>query len=320
MTCPRSSRRSWFASVITASETTAVPDESATINSWKLAARPHTLWAAVAPVLVGTGLAQGDGVLRVDAFVAALVGALAIQVAANFANDASDAKRGVDTEARIGPTRAVATGLLTSRQMWTGTWVALGVAALAGIYLTLIAGWVILVIGAASIVATLTYVGGPRPYGYRGLGEAFVFVFFGIVATVASRYVHDGSAPLDAWLLAIPVGFMVTAILVANNVRDIETDAATGKRTLAVMVGRTAARRLFTTLLYGTFALTAVFAATGLTPRWTIAAILVAPLARPLVRTLAVSTDGPSLIGVLQGTARLHLLVALGLAVGAAIG
>ncbi len=290
------------------------------MNPWKLAARPPTLWAAVAPVLVGAGLAGGDGVFRPDAFAAALVGALAIQVAANFANDASDARRGVDTHARIGPPRVVAEGLLTSRQIWTGTWVAFGVAAVAGVYLTLITSWVIVAVGLASILATLAYVGGPLPYGYKGFGEVFVFVFFGLVATVTSRYVHDQAAPLDAWLLAIPIGFMVTAILVANNVRDIETDAATGKRTLAVIVGRAAARRLFATLMYGAFALVAGLAVSGLTPPWTVLALTVMPLARPLAETLSHSTDGPSLIGVLQGTARLHVLVAIGLAIGAAIG
>ena len=288
-------------------------------NAWKLAARPHTLWAAVAPVLVGAGLAAGDGEFRLDALAAALIGALAIQIAANFANDASDAKRGADSAGRIGPPRAVASGLLTSRQMWTGAWVAFAVAALVGAYLAFITSWIIIAIGVASIVATLTYVGGPVPYGYRGLGEVFVFVFFGVVATVASRYVHSESAPLDAWLLAVPIGFMVTAILVANNVRDIDSDRHAGKRTLAVMIGRRQAQRLFAFLVYGTFAVIAVLATIGLVPRYCLLAVVAAPLARPLVRTLSSAADGPALIGVLQGTARLHVLVALGVAIGAVV-
>lgn len=288
-------------------------------SPWLLAARPHTLWAAVAPVVVGAGLAGHDDVVRLDAFVVALIGALAIQVAANFANDASDAKRGVDVPDRIGPTRAVAAGLLTSRQIWTGTWIAFGVAAAAGVYLTLITNWVILAVGVASIIATLTYVGGPIPYGYRGLGEIVVFVFFGVVATVGSRFVHDATAPRSAWLAAIPIGFMVTAILVANNVRDIETDAATGKRTLAVMLGRPRSQTLFVALVGGTYAAIAVFAVTGGLPPLTAMALGTAPLAIPLIRVIRTATDGPSLVGVLQGTARLHLLVAIGIAVGAVL-
>ena len=319
ITWPRSRERSWFASGITARETNQVNDSERKQNPWKLAARPHTLWAAIAPVAVGGGLAAGSDAFRIDAFVVALIGAVAIQIAANFANDASDAKRGADPAQRIGPTRAVSSGLLTSRQMWTGTWAAFAVAAAAGAYLTLITSWIIIAIGVASIVATLGYVGGPVPYGYRGLGEVFVFVFFGLVATVASRYVHDQTAPLEAWLLAIPIGFMVAAILVANNVRDIETDAVTGKRTLAVMMGLEPSRRLFAVLVYGTFTLIGAFAVVGATPTRTVLAVLAIPLARPLVKTLSTTREGPALIGVLQGTARLHLLVALAVAVGAVV-
>lgn len=285
-------------------------------NPWLLAARPHTLPAAVAPVLVGAALAGFDRVFRVDGFVAALIGALAIQVAANFANDASDAKRGADPEHRIGPPRAVASGLLTSRQVWTGTWVAFGVAAVAGIWLIAIAGWVILVVGIASILATLGYVGGPIPYGYRGLGEIFVFVFFGFVATVGSRYVHDGSAPASAWLLAIPMGCLVTAILVANNVRDIDTDAEVGKRTLAVILGRERTVTLFAGLLIGAFVTVAVFAATGATPAGTLTGLAAAPLAIPLIRTVRTEVTGPPLVAVLKGTARLQLAVAGLVAIG----
>ncbi len=291
-----------------------------TPNSWILAARPRTLWAAIAPVLVGCGLALGSGVFRADAMVAALICAVALQVAANFANDASDARRGADPETRIGPTRAVATGLLTSRQIWIGVWTMFGMAAVCGLYLALITSWVIVAVGAAAILATVTYTGGPSPYGYRGFGEISVFVFFGLTATVGSRYVHDGSAPLEAWLLAIPVGFTATAILVANNVRDIETDAAAGKRTLAVMLGRDRARAFYVLLLGGTFVVIASAAILGLTSGWTTLALVASPLALPLIRTIRTSTEGPALIHVLEGTAQLHLLVGIGLAAGAAIG
>lgn len=283
-------------------------------QAWKTAARPHTLPAAVVPVLVGGGLAYGEDVFRWDAFVWALVGALAIQIAANFANDASDARRGADTEDRLGPPRMVALGVISARRMWTATWITIAVAATAGIFLTVIAGWPILLIGGCSVIAMLGYVGGPAPYGYRGLGELFVFVFFGLVATVGSRYVHDSTAPFSAWLLAIPVGFLVTAILVVNNYRDIETDGAAGKRTLAVILGRERTRLLFVTLVYGAFVAIAVFGALGWTPVSTLFACFLIPLATIPARIVYVKTDGPALIRALKATARLHLWVGVALA------
>ncbi|MBI5156383.1 MAG: 1,4-dihydroxy-2-naphthoate octaprenyltransferase, partial [Acidimicrobiia bacterium] len=208
------------------------------MNPWLVAARPPTLLAAVAPVLVGGGLAWGDGAFRLDAFAVTLITAVAINIAANFSNDASDARRGADGPHRIGPPRAVASGLLTARRVWAATAVVLALAAAGGLYLAWISDWRLLVVGAAAIVATLTYTGGPWPYGYRGLGEVFVFGFFGLFAVVGSRFVHDATITAEAWLLAVPVGFLVTAILVANNVRDIDTDRTAGKRTLAVRLGR----------------------------------------------------------------------------------
>lgn len=303
---------------------------------WLLASRPATLGAAVVPVIVGGGLALGEdgeaasvrvlaerdigGVFRLDVFVVTLIAAVAIQIAANLANDASDARRGADTEDRIGPPRVVAEGMLSPRQVWTGVWILFVVAAACGIYLAAVAGWVIIAIGVVSIAATLGYVGGPRPYGYMGLGELFVFVFFGVVATVGSRFVHDSTAPQAAWLLAIPVGFLVTAILVVNNIRDIETDRKAGKRTLAVILGRGRTRLLYDTLVYGAFVVIAIFAALGTTPRWTALALVMAPLAVPLSRIVRSSTEGPPLIAALTGTGRLHLLVGVLVGFGSAIG
>ncbi|MFW2339995.1 MAG: 1,4-dihydroxy-2-naphthoate polyprenyltransferase [Acidimicrobiia bacterium] len=289
-------------------------------RAWWEASRPHTLPAAATPVMVGTGLAVDSGVFRWGPFLAALLGALAIQVAANFTNDLSDARKGADTEERIGPQRMVATGIISEKQMTWATVLAFALASAAGVYLIFEAGWVIAAIGATSILAAIGYVGGPRPYGYHGLGEVFVFVFFGLVATVGTRYVFDRSAPLDAWLLAIPVGFLVTAILVANNVRDIETDAATGKRTLAVILGRARTRALFAVLVFGSFVAIAVFGVFGWTPQATLFAVFLAPFSSSLVRTVYAKTEGPALIRVLKGTARLHLLVGLVLAAGAAVG
>lgn len=290
------------------------------MNAWLQAARPHTLPAAATPVLVGAGLAVGDDAFRWGPFLAALLGALAINVAANFANDLSDARKGADNEDRIGPPRMVATGMISERRMAWATAGTLLTATLAGVYLIVEAGWVIAAIGGASILATLGYVGGPRPYGYRGLGEVFVFVFFGLVATVGSRFVHDQTAPADAWLLATPVGFLVTAILVANNIRDIDTDAAAGKRTLAVILGRERTRALFALLVFGSFVAIAVFGVLGWTPQATLFVVFLAPFSAGLVRTVYARTEGPALIRVLKGTARLHLLVGLVLAAGAAMG
>ncbi|NQV06696.1 1,4-dihydroxy-2-naphthoate polyprenyltransferase [bacterium] len=287
------------------------------LKAWVLAARPPTLWAAVAPVLVGSGLAANDGVFLWDVFVVTLITAVLINVAANFANDASDAGKGADTAERIGPQRAVASGLIPARTMWIGTAGVVAAAVTGGIYLTWRAGWVVVVIGLVSIIAMLGYTGGPRPYGYRGFGEVSVFVFFGLAATVGSRYVHDRSAPLDAWLLAVPVGMLVTAILVANNVRDLDTDRATGKRTLAVMMGRPATRALFATLVWGAFVVLAVVAGAGWAPRGTLLGLAAAPLSIAIVRTVMAEVEGPPLIGALKGTARLHALTGALIGIGA---
>jgi 1,4-dihydroxy-2-naphthoate octaprenyltransferase len=193
----------------------------------------------------------------------------------------------------------------------------LAAAVAGGIYLTVATGWVVVAIGAASIAAALAYTAGPT-YGYRGLGELFVFVFFGLAATVGSRYVHDGTAPAAAWLLAIPIGLLVTAILVANNVRDIDTDARTGKRTLAVRLGRGRTRLLFAGLVWGAFLLIAVFAALGWTPRLTAIALLAAPGALRPVQAVATHVSGPPLITALKATARLHAVVGALAGLGAA--
>jgi 1,4-dihydroxy-2-naphthoate octaprenyltransferase len=289
------------------------------LHAWKTAARLHTLPAAIVPVLVGSGLAYGEGVFRADAFFWAMVGALAIQVAANFANDASDAARGADTAERLGPPRMVALGLIRPRQMWIAAWVAIGIGAVAGVFLTIIAGWIVVVIGVSSVVAMLGYVGGPYPYGYHGFGELFVFVFFGLIATVGARYVQNQTVPLAAWLLAIPVGMLVTAILVANNYRDLETDRSTGKRTLAVVMGRARTKAFFALLVYGAFVAIAAFAIAGWTPTSTLFAALLIPFATVPVRIVYAKTDGPALIRALKGTARLHLWVGVSLAAAVAL-
>lgn len=261
-------------------------------------------------------LASRDGVFSWTRFLVTLLGSIAIQVGVNFANDVADAAKGADSSARIGPTRAVASGLISSRQMWIGIVVAFGVAVGTGIYLISVAGPLIAVIGVASIVAALGYTNGPSPYGYRGWGEAFVFIFFGLVATVGARFVFDRTMPIGAWLAGIVMGLLATAILLANNIRDIETDAAAGKETLVVRVGREGGVAIFSACVAGAFAVVMLAVATDWLPLWTSLSLLSIPLAVPLIRTIRTETMGPPLIGVLKGTARLQLVVALLLCAG----
>jgi 1,4-dihydroxy-2-naphthoate octaprenyltransferase len=286
------------------------------MNAWVLAARPATLPAGVAAVVVGSALAGADGAFAWDLFFVTLFAAVAIQIGVNFANDLADAQKGADGEARIGPTRAVASGLLTPGQMKRGIAVAFGIAALAGTYLIWRAGWVILLIGLVSIIAALGYTNGPVPYGYYGLGEVFVFVFFGLVATVGTRYVYDRSAPADAWWSAAAMGLLAAAILVANNVRDVDTDRDAGKRTLAVMLGRTTARWLYAALVLGAYVVIAFSVAIDVLPVWALLTAVSAPMTVHPVHTIFTQTDGPPLIGVLKATARLQLVFAGLLAIG----
>lgn len=290
------------------------------MRAWILAARPPTLWAALAPVLVGSALAVAAEVFRLDAFVVILVAAVAIQIGVNFANDLADAERGADTEHRIGPQRAVASGLITARQMRRGTVVVFGIAAACGLYLTWIAGWVILVIGVLSIVAALGYTAGPYPYGYHGFGEVFVFVFFGMVATVGTRYVYDQTAPAAAWWCGVVMGLLASAILVANNVRDIDTDRQAGKATLAVKLGRRRAGHLYATLVGGAFAVVVLAVATEVLALSALLALLALPLAARPIRVVTTETAGPPLIGALKDTARLQIIAAALLSIGIVLG
>jgi 1,4-dihydroxy-2-naphthoate polyprenyltransferase len=283
---------------------------------WLLAARPRTLPAAVAPVLVGTALAITDDVFRPVAFAAALVGSVFIQIGTNLSNDYSDARRGADTEDRLGPVRVTAGGLLPPRRVLVGTYLAFGIAVAAGAYLAAVAGWELLVVGALSILAGVLYTGGPRPYGYEGLGEAFVFLFFGIVAVTGSYYVQTEELTWEAFALAVPVGLLAAAILVVNNVRDVDTDRRAGKRTLAVKFGRERARVLFMAMLVLAFAAPLVVAAAGGLSWWLALTALAWPLAVPLARTVRTRTDGPALNAALAATGRLLAVFSLLLATG----
>ena len=283
---------------------------------WILASRPRTLPAAIAPVLVGTALAAYEDEFRVLPLLAAMIGSTFIQIGTNLSNDYSDARRGADTEDRLGPVRVTAGGLMPPRHVLAGTYIAFGIAVTAGLYLAAVAGWELLVVGVASILAGVLYTGGPRPYGYEGLGELFVFVFFGIVAVVGSYYVQTEELRWEAFALAVPVGLLSSAILVVNNVRDIDTDRRAGKRTLAVKLGRDRARVLFTAMVVLSFAAPVVILALGgLTP-WLLITLAALPLGVPLIKTVSSRSDGPALNGALAGTGRLLAVFSVLLSAG----
>ncbi len=285
------------------------------MSSWLLASRPATLPAAVAPVLVGAAVAGSEDHFRAAAFAATLVAALFIQVGTNMANDVSDFERGADTHERLGPPRATQTGLLTARQVRAGALASFGVAALLGLYLAAVGGWPVIVTGLACIAAGLAYTGGPWPIGYHGLGDLFVFVFFGLVAVVGTYYLQAGGIGTLAVLAALPTGLTVTAILVVNNLRDIDTDRLAGKRTLAVRLGDRGTRLQYAAMVLGAYALipATLLAGAGL---WVLLAFASLPLAFRTVRPVLGGARGRALNPMLKGTARLHLIFGSLLALG----
>jgi 1,4-dihydroxy-2-naphthoate octaprenyltransferase len=288
----------------------------ATPAQWLAGARPKTLPAALAPVLVGTGAAAALDGFRPAPALLALVVALALQVAVNYANDYSDGRRGTDAE-RVGPMRLVGSGAAPARQVLLAAGLAVAVAAAAGLALAALSSWWLIAVGAVCIAAAWTYTGGPLPYGYRALGEVFVFVFFGLVAVVGTTYAQTRTLPGLAFAVAVPVGLLSVALLVVNNLRDIEGDAAVGKRTLAVLLGDRATRLVYAGLLVVPFA---VIAAVGTTRPWSLLALLAAPLAAPPARTVLRGGRGRDLIGALQATGLLTLATGGLLAVGLALG
>ena len=286
-------------------------------RAWALASRPRTLSAAAMPVLVGSALAWSAGLFRPLAALAALLAALLIQIGTNFANDLYDWKKGADTEARLGPTRVTSAGLLSPEQVERGMWVVFGLAALLGLYLIGIGGWPILLIGVASIVCGIAYTAGPFPLGYNGLGDLFVFLFFGVIAVAGTFYLHTLSVSWAALLASLPIGALATAILVVNNVRDVETDRVAGKRTLAVLFGRNAARTEYVALLLLAYGVPFLLWQSGTRPLWVFLPLLTLPEALKLTRTVTTQT-GPILNQALGGTAQLLALYGLLFAVGLA--
>jgi 1,4-dihydroxy-2-naphthoate octaprenyltransferase len=300
--------------------TVVAPIRPSAVRIWLLAIRPATLPAALSGVVVGLGAALAVGTpVRLDAALGCLAVALLLQITANLANDLSDFRKGADTPDRMGPLRVAAAGLVTERQLEIAIGVTVVLAGIVGLGLTLIGGPVLLAIGILAVVAALAYTGGPWPYGYRGLGEVFVFVFFGLVAVGGTAYLQAGRLDPLFIAAALPVGALTTAILVVNNLRDIPTDAAAGKRTLAVVLGVRATRLEYAGLLFVAFVVPVVLVVAGrgvavLLP------LLALPLARPLVRTVRTFGEPRQLNLVLKGTARLALIFGLLFAIGLAVG
>lgn len=295
------------------------PPTPGPVRRWVMAIRPATLPAAITPVLVGTAAAHAVGGFRSGPALAALAGALLLQIGANLSNDLFDYEKGADTEERLGPTRVVQSGLLSPAAVRRATILTFLLALLVGLYLVWVAGWVIVVIGLLSIAAALAYTGGPYPLGYNGLGDVAVFVFFGLVAVCGTTFVQAGYVPALAWIAAIPVGSLVTALLVVNNVRDIETDTAVGKRTLAVRLGRSAAVGEYAGLLLVAYAVPPALVLTGVLDLWVLLPLATAPLGLTLHRRLA-RDRGRALNATLGRTARLGVLFGALFAAGIAMG
>jgi len=286
-------------------------------SAWLIATRPATLTASAAPVLVGVGAAWADDVFAAGPALAALLGAFLLQIGANFANDVFDFERGADNTDRLGPQRATQQGWISPAEMKRAMWLTFAAATLVGLYLISVAGWPVLALGVASIAAAYLYTGGPRPYGYLGFGDLAVFVFFGLGAVAGTYYVQAVTLSWLAIMASIPIGALATAILVVNNLRDIETDARAGKRTLAVRIGDGPTRVYYFVLLLVAYFVPTLLWWLGMADAWVLLPWLSLPLALRLAARMR-HERGLSLNGCLAHTARLEvvfgLLFALGLA------
>ena len=289
---------------------------TADLALWLTASRPKTLPAAMAPVIIGTAIALGDDGLHWGAAFAALIAALLIQIGTNLANDYFDFISGADTEARSGPTRLTQAGLVSPQAMWRATLLTFGLAALVGLYLVARGGMPVVVIGVASILAGLAYTGGPFPYGYRGLGDIFVLIFFGPVAVAGTHYVQTLQFSPEAAIAGLGPGLISVAVLAVNNLRDIDTDAAAGKRTLAVRFGERFARREHTLALVIAALLPLEFWVLGTHGPAMALTLLMLPAALPVIRTVWETRDGAALNAALAGTGRLLVLYAVLFCVG----
>ena len=282
---------------------------------WLMAARPRTLPAAAAPVLVGCGAAWGAGHFAALPALAALFAALLIQIGTNFANDLFDFVKGADTGERLGPLRVTQAGLVTPRAIAVATGAAFGLAAVLGAYLVLAAGWPVLLIGGFSILAGLAYTGGPYPLGYNGLGDVFVFLFFGLAAVGGTYFVQAHTISTAALLAGVPMGFLATAILVVNNLRDVSTDTVAGKKTLAVRFGANFAKTEYAALTWGAYATLPLLWIWGHTSVFVLLPLLSLPLLFRLLRTVR-TVSGRPLNAALGGTGQLELVFGILLTFG----
>ncbi len=286
-----------------------------TLKHWVMAARPKTLTAALVPVLVATGLAYGMGVGRWLPALAALLGAVFIQIGTNLINDYYDFKKGADTHERLGPQRVTQSGLIAPSTVMAGAAVCFGLATAVGLYLVTVGGWPIVAIGVASLLCGYAYTGGPFPLGYHGLGDVFVFIFFGLVAVTGTYYLQAGTVDAAAWWTAVPVGAIGTMLIVVNNLRDVSTDVKAGKRTLAVRFGPGVGKAEYVLLLVASYATPFIMFALGLASAWVFLALLSLPLAVPPLKRV-LKEQGAALNPALGGTARLQLIYGLLFALG----
>jgi 1,4-dihydroxy-2-naphthoate octaprenyltransferase len=299
--------------------TAAAPREITPARAWILAARPATLPAAVVPVLVGGAAALAEGArFRPFVFAMTLVCALLIQIGTNFANDYSDFLKGADNDKRLGPVRVTSSGLMTREQVRQGIIVAFGLAVMIGGYLAWIGGWPIIVIGILSVISGLAYTGGPFPTGYHGLGDVFAFAFFGVVAVTGTAFLQTGTWSRFALVLSIPIGLLVTNLLVVNNLRDLPTDIAAGKRTLATRIGDRATRIQYVLFCVVAFIVPAVIAFDQ-GRRLMLLPFLSIPLAIGLISKVAGGVSGRDLNPVLERSGQLLLAFGLLLAIGTAL-
>lgn len=279
-------------------------------NSWGLAVRLRTLPAAAAGVVTGSALAWRDGFFRLDAALACLLTALLLQIGSNLANDVFDFERGTDTPDRLGPVRVTQAGLLTPSQIKLGMLVVFALAAFLGLYLAWLGGWPIILIGLAAIVSAIAYTGGPFPLGYYGLGDLFVFIFFGLASVAGTYYVQARSVSAAAWWMAISPGLIITAILVVNNLRDLENDRKAGKHTLAVLLGEQASRTEYLLCMIAAYLVMPVAAFLGIVPWLALMTWASLPLA---IRTMKVvlTQKGRPLNAALAGTGQVALLFSI---------
>lgn len=277
-------------------------------KAWVLATRPATLLVGLVPVVLGTAIAVSIGAFRAGPALAALLGAIFIQIGTNFANDVFDYEKGADTEARLGPVRVTQAGLLTPKQVYGGMFASFALAFVAGIYLTAVAGWPIVAIGLVSIASGIAYTGGPYPLGYNGLGDVFVFVFFGLVAVCGTVFVQAGAVPPLAVIASFPVGALATCVLVVNNVRDHTTDVGAGKRTLVVRLGRGFGVAEYAALVAIAYLVPIGLVVAQVVSPWALLPLATLPLGVKLSRTVAREHEGPVLNAALASTAKLMLL------------